>query len=211
MFKMLDERLKELETAQNYSEMLNLLKKHESDLTKAYTYVRTLIENPTIIGILKALEEMSISATSLLRHSIDLLDEEIIEAPIKGDIEVSSSISAPMEITRDRDNIFSLNSLNDLAGEFPIKEISRDDVKISIKFWYIKSAQNESIELEISEKEVFGVVLQNVLKKIEADPDENFSISPLGYDALLKHQFLNSIAQLTKLYGEEFTLIKMYK
>jgi len=204
------ERLKELETAQDYSEMLNELRKHESISTQAYARVSSLINNPTIAGILKALEEMSVSATSLLRHCSDLMEDETIAAPLAAEADVSSTISVSAETTRDRDNMFSLDDLQILLSEISPKEVSEDSVTISATFWYIKGGKNESIELSLSEREIFGKIIFDILKQIEVGADEKFSISPLGYEALLLHQLQNSFGQIVKAYGEEFTLIKLY-
>ncbi|MFX1249243.1 MAG: hypothetical protein ACFFBQ_17770 [Promethearchaeota archaeon] len=204
------ERLKDLETTQNFSEMLNEIRKHESISTQAYARLSSLITNPTIIGILKALEEMSISTTSLLRHCSDLLEEQIEAAPTIRETEVSSKIAVSGETPRDRDDTFTLSILETLLSEISPSKISEEGVSITIKFWYIKSGTSESIELNVSEKEIFVKVLLKILKQIEVDSEEKFSISPLGYEALLYHQFRNSSGQIVKAYGEEFTLIKLY-
>ena len=204
------ERLKELETTQNYSEMLNEIRKHESISTQAYIRLSSLITNPTIEGILKALSEMSVSATSLLRHCITLLEEEIVDAPLAGEIEVSSTSAVSHDISRDRDDMFTLDSLNILLAETTPSELSKEDTMIVAKFWYIKGGTNEVIELTVSEKEIFVKILVNILEQIEASSEEKFSISPLGYEVLLRHQFYNSFRKIVKTYGEEFTLIKLY-
>ncbi|MFX1286541.1 MAG: hypothetical protein ACFFB5_23090 [Promethearchaeota archaeon] len=204
------ERLKELETTQNYSEMLDEIRKHESLATQAYARLSSLITNPEIAGILKALEEISISATSLLRHCTTLLEEEVVVAPLAGETEVSSTIATPVDVSRDRDNMFTLDSLKTLISEIPPSEISKEDTKVTGKFWFIKGGKNESIELSLSEKEIFGKILLDILKQIEVGSDEKFSISPLGYEALLGYQLLNSFGQIIKAYGGEFTLIKLY-
>ena len=204
------ERLKELETAQDYSEMLNELRKHESISTQAYARVSSLITNPIIAGILKALEEMSVSATSLLRHCSDLMEDETIATPLAAEADVSSTISVSAETTRDRDNMFSLDDLQTLLSEISPKEVSKDSETINATFWYIKGGKNESIELSQSDREIFGKIIFDILKRIEVGADEKFSISPLGYEALLRHQLQNSFGQIVKTYGEEFTLIKLY-
>ncbi|MHA2244997.1 MAG: hypothetical protein ACXADY_08515 [Candidatus Hodarchaeales archaeon] len=204
------ERLKELETTQNYSEILNELRKHESVSTQAYVRLSSLISNPIIEGILKALTEMSVTATSLLRHCTTLLEEEIVDAPLAGETEVSSNSTVSHDASRDRDDMFTLDSLNILLTETTPSEFSKEDTKITAKFWHIKSGTNESIELTVSEKEIFAKILVNILKQIGASSDEKFSISPLGYEVLLHHQFYNSFSKIVKTYGEEFTLIKLY-
>ncbi|UCE14770.1 MAG: hypothetical protein JSV04_06210 [Candidatus Heimdallarchaeota archaeon] len=202
--------MKELETAQNYTEMLNELRKHESLSTQAYSRISSLITNQTVVGILKALEEMSVSMTSLLRHCSTLLEEEIIEVPAAGETEASSTIAVTTDTTRERDDTFTLGIMESLVSEFPSGEATKEGATLEVKFWYIKGGQNESIELTVSEKKVFGKILLNLLKQIEVSSDEKFSISPLGYEALLRHQFSSSIGHIVKTYGEEFTLIKLY-
>ncbi|MFX1517074.1 MAG: hypothetical protein ACFFC6_12300 [Promethearchaeota archaeon] len=204
------ERLKELETSQDYSEMLNELRKHESISTQAYSRVGSLITNPTIAGILKALEEMSVSASSLLRHCSDLMEDETIAAPLAAEADVSSTISVSAETTRDRDNMFGLIDLQSLLSEVSPKEVSEEGANINATFWYIKGGKNESIELNLSEREIFGKIILDILKQIEVGADEKFSISPLGYEALLRHQLQNTFGHIVKTYGEEFTLIKLY-
>lgn len=204
------ERLKELETTKNYLEMLNELRQHESTSTQAYARLSSLITNPTIAGVLKALEEMSVSATSLLRHCSTLLEEQIVTAPLAGETEVSSTIAAPADTSRDRDNMFTLNILQRLIAEVPQSDDPGEGTTIPAKFWFIKSGMNESIELTVSEQEIFGITLINILKKINVKSDEKFSVSPLGFEALLNHQLQNSFSQIVKTYGEEFTLIKLY-
>ncbi|MFX1507761.1 MAG: hypothetical protein ACFFDC_16865 [Promethearchaeota archaeon] len=204
------ERLKELETTQNFSEMLNELRKHESITTQAYARIGSLITNPTIAGILKALEEMSVSATSLLRHCSDLLEDETITAPLAAEADVSSTISVSVEATRDRDNMFSLDDLQTLLSEIPPKEVSEEGTTISATFWYIKGGQNESIELNLSEREILAKIIFDILKQIGVGSEEKFSISPLGFEELLRHQLQNSFGQIVKTYGEEFTIIKLY-
>ena len=204
------ERLKELETTQNFTEMLSQLRKHESMSTQAYSQIRSLITNPTVAGILQALEEMSISATSLLRHCTTLLEEEIIDVPLAGGTEVSHSLDAPTETSRERDDMFTLNSLERILREGPTIELSQEDITVTARFWYITEGKNESIEVTMSEKETIGKILLNVLNQIEVKQEEKFSISPLGYDPLLHHQFHNSFGHIVKTYGEEYTLIKLY-
>ncbi|MFX0209275.1 MAG: hypothetical protein ACFFDT_25050 [Candidatus Hodarchaeota archaeon] len=204
------ERLKELETTQNFSEMLNELRKHESITTQAYARISSLITNPTIAGILKALEEMSVSATSLLRHCSDLLEDETIAAPLAAEADVSSTISVSVEATRDRDNMFSLDDLQTLLSETPPKDVSEEGTTITATFWYIKGGQNESIELNLSEREIFAKIIFDILKQIGVGTEEKFSISPLGFEELLRHQLQNSFGQIVKSYGEEFTIIKLY-
>lgn len=206
------EKLKELETSQNYSEMLDEIRQHESITTQAIVRLNSLIseKNPIVAGILKALEEMSISATSLLRHCTTLLEEEIIAAPLAGETEVSSTIAVPADVSRDRDNMFTLDSLEALLSEIPPSEISEEGSSVTGKFWFIKGGKNESIELTLSEKEIFGKILLDLLKQIEVGSDEKYSVSPLGYEALLHYQLQNSFGQIVKTYGEEFTLIKLY-
>lgn len=204
------ERLKELETSQNFTEMLSELRKHESVSTQAYSQIRSLITNPTVAGILHALEEMSITSSSLLRHCTTLLEEEIIVVPLARETEVSHSIAAPIEISRERDDMFTLNSLERILREGLAVEVSEDDLTATARFWYIKEGKNESIEVTKSEKDTIGKILLNILNQIEVEKDEKFSISPLGYDPLLQHQFHNSFGHIVKTYGEEYTLIKLY-
>lgn len=204
------ERLKELETTQNYLEMLNELRQHESISTQAYARLSSLITNPTIAGVLKALEEMSVSATSLLRHCSTLLEEQIVAAPLAGEIEVSSTIATPADTSRDRDNMFTLNILQRLVAEVPQSDDSGEVTTIPAKFWFIKSGKNEFIELTVSEQEIFAKTLVNILEQIEVKSVEKFSVSPLGFEALLNHQLQNSFRSIVKTYGEEFTLIKLY-
>ncbi|MHA2227131.1 MAG: hypothetical protein ACXAC8_18085 [Candidatus Hodarchaeales archaeon] len=204
------ERIKELEATQNYTQMLDELRKHESILTQAYSQVSSFITDPTITGILKALEEISISTTSLLRHCSSLLEDQIADAPLAGEQEVSTITSTPISSVRARDDTFTLTELEALSAETPEKELSEDANTINAKFWYIKGGQNESSEISASGNEIFSKILVNVLKQQGAGLAEKFSISPLGYEALLSHQFQNSIGQIVKTYGEEFTLIKLF-
>jgi hypothetical protein len=204
------ERLKELETTLNYIEMLNEIRKHESISTQAYARISSLITNPTIAGILKALEEMSISATSLLRHCSELMEDETIAVPLAAEADVSSTISTSVEATRDRDNMFGINDLQVILSEIPPKEVSEEVKTITATFWYIKGGKNESIELSLSEREVFAKIIFDILTQIGVGSEEKFSISPLGFDALLRHQLQNTFGQIVKTYGEEFTLIKLY-
>jgi len=208
------EKLKEFETAQNYSEMLTILKEQAAMLTQGYSHVNSVITNPTIEGILKSLEEMSVSATTLLRHCEDLLEEEIFESPQTGEIDTSTSTLVSLETSREReivrDNTFTLQELEGLSSEFPQPGASESSETLEIKFWYIKGGQNEAVNMSASGREIFGKILLNVLKQVEASPNEKFSISPLGFEALLQHQFHNSLGQITKSYGEEFTLIKLF-
>jgi hypothetical protein len=208
------EKLKDLETAQDYIEMLTTLKEYASVLTQGYAQVCSVITNPTIEGVLKSLEELSVSATTLLNYCENLLEGEIpVSArPVEEDVPSTSVASSDTLREREvvRDDTFTLSHLNDLANEYPQKEISKEGSAISAKFWYIKGGQNESVEITESEKEIFGKIIIEVLKKVEADLNEKFSISPLGYEALLTHQFENSFGQITKTYGEEFTLIKLF-
>ncbi|MFX0170695.1 MAG: hypothetical protein ACFE9L_02115 [Candidatus Hodarchaeota archaeon] len=208
------EKLRELETAQNYSEMLSTLKEYASTLTQGYSQVGSIMTNPTIEGVLRSLEEMSVTATSLLRYCETLLegDVTVTTLPTQEDVPSSSLVSseAPREREVIRDDTFTINTLNDLISEFPRKEISETGANISAKFWYIKGGQNESVEITRSEEEIFGKIIIEVLQQLEADTNEKFSISPLGFEALLKHQFQSSFDHITKSYGNEFTIIKLY-
>lgn len=206
------EKIKELETAQNYSEMLSILKEQAALLTQGYSHVNSIITNPTIEGILRSLEEISVSATTLLRHCENLLEEEVFESPQTGELDTSTIPLTSPETSREiiRDNTFTLQELERVSSEFPQPEAAEASETLEAKFWYIKGGQNEAVNITASGKEIFGMILIKVLNQVEASPNEKFSISPLGFEALLQYQFHNSLGQITKSYGEEFTLIKLY-
>ncbi|MFW9778873.1 MAG: hypothetical protein ACFFE8_08465 [Candidatus Heimdallarchaeota archaeon] len=208
------ERLKELEVAQDFASMIEELKKHETEATQAYTRLQSVIQDENILGILKALEEISVSITSLLRHCSTLLGEaEFVEAPTLSEtsIDAGSSIPTGIEPVRDRDDVFSLTSLRILSEEFPKIEVTSDDTRVTARFWFIsESGEQLAVERTKSEKETFGNVLLSVLNEVKAKPEEKFSVAPLGFENLLQYQFHNSIGSLTKSYSEDFTLIKLF-
>jgi hypothetical protein len=208
------ERLKELEVTQDFANMIEELKKHETEATQAYTQLQSVIEDETILGILKALEEISVSVTSLLRHcSVLLGDAEFIEAPLPTEptLDAASSTPTGVEPVRDRDDIFSLSSLKNLSEEFPHVETAMGDAQITAKFWFItETGEQIAVEKTKSEKETFGKILLSVLDEVKVKPEEKFSVSPLGYENLLQHQFFNSLGSIIKSYSEDFTLIKLY-
>ncbi|MFX0212381.1 MAG: hypothetical protein ACFFDT_40785, partial [Candidatus Hodarchaeota archaeon] len=162
----------------------------------------------------RSLEEMSVTATSLLRYCQTLFEGEVTVTKLPVEDDVSSASIASSDTPRERevvrDDTFTLNILNDLIDEIPQKEISKESTRISAKFWHIKGGQNESVEITNSGEVIFGKIITEVLQKLEADSNERFSISPLGFEALLKHQFQNSFDQITKSYGNEFTIIKLF-
>ncbi len=209
----LEEKLKSLENSKNYSEMVNELRQNESSMTLWYAKLASLMaeDHPQIAGMLQSLEEISHTTTTLLRKCVMQLDETY--APIPVEIQASTTIgsSTPDSVIRERDDIFSLSSLKTLLQSYtPKEELSGE--KKSIKFWYILGGQNESVELEFSDNEYFLNILIKVLTQIKGlSEDEEFSVSPLGYDPLLLTQFENSVNQILASYSSEFTLIKFYR
>lgn len=210
----MQERLKELEATQDFAKMIEELKKHEIDATQAYTRLQSVIQDETILGILKALEEISVSVTSLLRHCSVLLGEaEFIEAPLPSETPPDTDSTTPtiVEPIRDRDDTFSLSSLKSLSQEFPQSEISSSDEQITVKFWFISETGNQiAVERTKSVKETFGTILLSVLKEVQVKPEEKFSVAPLGFENLLQHQFLSSLGSVAKSYSEDFTLVKLF-
>ncbi len=208
---MLDEKMKDLKDQQNYQEMIKLLRKYEANATQWYAELSSLFseQNPTITGILQALEQVSLSITSLLRKCNELLEDSFITVPIE--TEPSTVIATSETSSRERDDIFTLNNLKTIIDRLPSHSISKDDKDLDLKFWYIVSGKNESIEISIQEKEYFGKALMQVLDKINIGADERFSISPLGFEAILAPQIQSSVSQIAKSYGNEYTLIKLYR
>jgi hypothetical protein len=208
---MLDEKMKELKDQQNYQEMITLLRKHEANATQWYAQLSSLLseQNPTITGILQALEQVSLSITSLLRNCNAMLEDSLISVPIE--TEPSTTIATGETSSRERDDTFTLNDLKTVIDGLPSHDISKDDKHQELKFWYIVSGKNESIEISIKEKEYFGKALTQVLDKIDIGADEKFSVSPLGYEAILSPQMQSNVTQIVKSYGNEFTLIKLYR
>ncbi len=209
----LDEQLKSLELQKNYSEMINELRINESAMTLWYAKLSSLMaeERPQIAGMLQSLEEISQTITTLLRKCTMFMDEHFSPVPVE--IEASTTISAPTPdlSNRERDDVFSLGSLRTLAQTLPQKEIDREKVQ-SVKFWYITGGgKSEALDLTFSGKDYFTNVLISVLTQIEGITDnEEFSVSPLGFNPLLLPQFESSLDQILTSYANEFTLIKFY-
>ncbi|MFX0084618.1 MAG: hypothetical protein ACFFAU_03010 [Candidatus Hodarchaeota archaeon] len=208
---MLDEKMKELKDQQNYQEMIKLLRKHEAKATQWYAQLSSLFseENPTITGILQAIEQVSLSITSLLRNCNELLEDSFIKVPIE--TEPSTVIATSETSSRERDDTFTLNGLKTIVDRLPSLSISEDDKVLDLKFWYILSGKNESLEISIQEKEYFGKAILQVLDQINIGVDESFSVSPLGFEAILSPQIQTAVNQIVKSYGKEFTLIKLYR
>jgi hypothetical protein len=209
----LEEKLKSLENSKDYLEMVNQLRQNESILTSWYAKLSSLLidEKPQISGMLQSLEEISITTTTLLRKCSMLLDEEYSPVPV--DTQASTTISSPSPdtVSRDRDDIFSVLSLKSIQQSLPAKEVSKGNEQ-ELKVWYIAGGKNECIELSFSENRPFLDAIMAVLGKIEGlNDNEEFSISPLGYDPILIAQFENSINQVLSSYTNEFTLIKLYR
>jgi len=207
---MLDEKMKELKDQQNYAEMVTLLRKYEANATQWYTQLSSILseQDPTMTGIFLALEQISISMTSLLRKCNTLLEDGITSIPLEA--EPSMSIAVGETSTRERDDKFTLNKLKAILENLPSQELTKDDQE-ELKFWYIISGKNESREISLSKKEYFGKALTNAIDQIGISSDEKFSISPLGYEALLSTQMQSTVSQIVKSYGNEFTLIKLYE
>ena len=209
----LDEKLKSMELQKNYSEMINELRINESAMTLWYAKLSSLMaeERPQIAGMLQSLEEISQTITTLLRKCTMFMDENFSPVPVE--IEASTTISAPTPdlSNRERDDVFSLGSLRTLAQTLPQKEIDKEKVQ-SVKFWYITGGgKSEALDLTFSEKDYFTNVLISVLTQIEGLTDnEEFSVSPLGFNPLLLPQFESSLDQILTSYANEFTLIKFY-
>ncbi|MHA1994803.1 MAG: hypothetical protein ACW97Z_09700 [Candidatus Hodarchaeales archaeon] len=209
----LDERMKSLELQKNYSEMINELRINESAKTLWYAKLSSLMaeDRPQIAGMLQSLEEISQTITTLLRRCTMFLDENF--APVPVDIEASTTIGTPTPdlSSRERDDVFSISSLRSFIQRLPQKETDKEQAT-SVKFWYITAkGKSESIDLSFSEKEFFANVLVSVLTQIEGvKDDEEFSVSPLGFNPLLLPQFETSLDQILSSYSEEFTLIKFY-
>ncbi len=209
----LEEKLKSLENTKDYLEMVNQLRQNESLLTSWYAKLSSLLleERPQIAGMLNSLEEISITTTTLLRKCTMLLDDDY--SPVPSDIQASTTIgsSTPEAAVRERDDIFSVSSLKSIQQSLPTKGVSQGNEQM-LKVWYIASGQNESIELSFRDNQFFIDAIIAVLLKIEGlNDDEEFSISPLGFDPILVAQFGNSINQIVSSYTDEFTLIKFYR
>ena len=209
----LEEKLKSLENNKDYLEMVNQLRQNESLLTSWYAKLSSLVveERPQIAGILQSIEELSITTTTLLRKCSMLLDEDYSPVPV--DAEASTSIRAPKPdaSSRERDDVFSLGSLLTIQKTLPPKEGSQGNEEL-LKVWYITGGKNESIEFSIPDNKPFLEAIITVLSKIEGlGNDEEFSISPLGYDPILVAQFESSVNQILSSYTNEFTLIKFYR
>ncbi len=209
----LEEKLKSLENSKDYSEMVNQLRQNESLLTSWYAKLGSLLveERPQIAGMLQSLEEISITTTTLLRKCAMLLDDDYSQVP--ADIQASTTIGGPTPdaVVRDRDDVFSLSSLKSIQQSLPTKEVPPGNEQV-LKVWYIAGGQNEFIELSLPENKPLIDAIIAVLSKIEGlNDDEEFSISPLGYDPILVAQFESSINQILSSYTDEFTLIKFYR
>ena len=205
---MLDEKLKELRDQQNYKEMINVLRKHEAMAIEWYTQLSSTSElEPTINGIFLALEQISLSMTSLLRKCSNLLEDSEISISIES--EPSTGIPVGDTSSRERDDTFTANILNGLIQNYPSHEVSKEETQ-ELKFWYIISGKNESFEISVPQKEYFGESLAQVMEKIGIGLDEKFSVSPLGYEAILLPQMQNNVSTIVKSYGNEFTLIKLF-
>ena len=209
----LEEKLKSLENSKEYSEMVNQLRQNESLLTSWYAKLSSLLleERPQIAGMLQSLEEISITTTTLLRKCVMLLDDDYSPVPV--DIEASTTIGSPPPdtVVRERDDVFSLSSLNSIKQSLPTKEVSPGDEQL-LKVWYITGGQNECIELSFAENKPLLDAIIAILSKIEGlSDDEEFSISPLGFDPILVAQFETSVSQILSSYTDEFTLIKFYR
>lgn len=206
---MIHERLKELENAQEYDKMIDELRKHEA-VTHWYSKLSSKMEetNSMISGILYSVEQLSLTITTLLRHCTSLIEHPT--PPTPAETEASTLISIKGSISRDRDDIFSISTLGEILAELPLKESDASE-KILFSFWIIVGGENKKIEITVSGAEYFAKALQEALSKIEEiKPNDAFSVSPLGYDALLLPQFRNSASQTHKSYGNEFTLIKLF-
>ena len=210
----LDEKMKSLELQKKYSEMINELRINEAASTLWYAKLSSLMaeDRPQIAGMLQSLEEISQTITTLLRKCTMFLDENFAPVPI--DIEASTTIGTPTpdSMDRERDDVFSLNSLRTFLQGLPPKELDKEPTT-SVKFWFITTTgKSESIDLTFPEKEYFVNVLISVLSQIEGVKDnEEFSVSPLGFNPLLLPQFETSLDQILSTYLEEFTLIKFYR
>ena len=210
----LDEKLKSLELQKNYSEMINELRINESAKTVWYAKLSSLMaeDRPQIAGMLQSLEEISQTMTTILRRCTMFLDENF--APLPVEIEASTTIGTPIpdSANRERDDVFSLVTLRSFIQTLPQKEMDKEKTAL-VKFWYITTGgKSESLELTFSEKEYLANVLISVLTQIEGVTDnEEFSVSPLGFNPLLFPQFETSIDQVLSSYSDEFTLIKFYR
>ncbi len=210
----LDEKIKEIEAKGNYIEVFKELQKYEAQLAAHYNRLGSIFgENlPNLEGILIGLGEISMTAATLLRKCIIRLEDESIETP---PTDVTTSIptsTTPITTgaTRDRDNIFTKGNLKEITVEALVITDSDKIENIPLKFWYIKEGKSEVIEFSSSSNEPFVKVLIKVLDQIKASTTEKFSISPLGFEEMLCHQFESSLGKLVKLYGTEFTLIKLF-
>lgn len=209
----LEEKLKSLEHSKDYLEMVNQLRQNESLLTSWYGRLSSLLleERPQIAGILQSIEELSITSTTLLRKCTMLLDEDY--SPVPADIQASTTIGTSTQdtVSRDRDDIFSLSSLKSIQQTLQPKEVS-PGTEQALKVWYITGGKNEAVDLSFPENKPFIEAIIAVLLKVgEIKDDEEFSISPLGYDPILVAQFESSVNQILSSYTNEFTLIKFYR
>ncbi|MHA1940641.1 MAG: hypothetical protein ACXACP_11620 [Candidatus Hodarchaeales archaeon] len=209
----LEEKLKSLEGAHDYSEMVNELRKAESALTHWYAKLGSLLteDHPQLAGMLQSVEEISQTTTTILRRCSMLLDESFASVPAEIQASTTISTQSQEQPSRDRDDVFSLTSLTSILQELPTKtELSNTEVMV--KFWFIIEGKNESVELNIPENEYFISIIIKVLNQIEnLTQNEEFSVSPLGFNPLLLPQFENSVSQIVNSYSNEFTLIKFYR
>jgi len=208
------EKIKEIEAKGNYIEVFKELQKYQAQLAAQYDRLGSLLaeNSPSLEGILISLGEISMSAATLLRKCIIRIEDESIDTP-STDVTTSIATSTspiPTGQTRDRDNVFTKENLREIMVEAVAIADSEKIENIPLKFWYIKEGKSEVIELSSSNKEPFVKVLLKVLDQIHASPNEKFSISPLGFEEMLRHQFESSVSKLVKLYSTEFTLIKLF-
>jgi len=209
-FMNLTDRIKELEAQGDYTGVLKELQKYQGSLASEYSRLSTILgeNHPVIEGLMLSLEELSLSSTAILRKCLLRLEEQTIEAI--PETEVSSKISVTeTTTTRDRDNVFTLIDLKELERQLPETQLTEEDKDTDLKFWYVKEGKSELIEINTKERTPFVKVLIKVLEKTQAS-DEKYSVSPLGFEALLKYQFELSVGQLIKLYDSEFTIIKLF-
>jgi hypothetical protein len=121
----------------------------------------------------------------------------------------STSIAVGDTSSRERDDTFTINILKGLLQDYPSHEVSKNETQV-LKFWYIISGKNESLEISVPQKEYFGKCLTEVMGKISIESDERFSVSPLGFEAILLPQMQNTVSKIVKSYDNEFTLIKLF-
>lgn len=212
VIRMDEEKLREFEEGKDFKSLIQYILKHERELPLIYAnWHRIMFDlNPRVSSLLQALEHIAMLETSIINQIIDLViekDDGAIAPVMQHSFEEGAEWTKPSTQAENRDNIFTINSLNQIISG--VEDTEPVEEKVDLVFWYIKGGQNESKTVNVPANQHFGKILHKIIEEGGFEKEAKFSISPLGFDPLLLHEIDTNAKGIIDKYDYELTLVVM--